>query len=106
MIKHPIENIRSGIGYKDDDFVIAVVGSQFLYRGLWLEHALVLRALNSVLESSSNGLWRGHLKVAFLGGSLNSNYTRALKVSIFHLRIIELAYIYIIRFASLALIFP
>ncbi|KAL9663139.1 hypothetical protein QQ045_027978 [Rhodiola kirilowii] len=79
MMTHPIENLRSRMGYGNDDFVIAIVVSQFLYRGLWLEHALVLRALHSILESSSDGISGGHLKITFLSGDSNSNYSLALK---------------------------
>uniref|UniRef100_A0A7N0UMJ8 Glycosyl transferase family 1 domain-containing protein n=1 Tax=Kalanchoe fedtschenkoi TaxID=63787 RepID=A0A7N0UMJ8_KALFE len=79
FVSHPIKNIRSRMGYDDDDLVIVIVGSRFLYRGLWLEHALILQALHSILENSSDVISSDHLKLVFLSGDSNSNYSLALK---------------------------
>ena len=35
------DNLRVKMGYELEDAVIAIVGSQFMYRGLWLEHAVI-----------------------------------------------------------------
>lgn len=64
--------------YASDVFTIAVVGSQLLYRGLWLEHALVLKALYPVFEDF--GLSSSHLKIFVLAGESTSNYSRVVEV--------------------------
>ncbi|KAK3024254.1 hypothetical protein RJ639_043630 [Escallonia herrerae] len=81
------ENPHDKINYGPDDFVIVVVGSQFLYRGLWLEHALVLQALSPLLadfpsETNSNP----HLKIVILSGELRSNYSVAVEAIALNLR--------------------
>ncbi|XP_057980829.1 uncharacterized protein LOC131166364 [Malania oleifera] len=63
-----------------DDFVIAIVGSQFLYRGLWLEHALILQALMPLLSDlSSDNNSNYHLKIIILSGDSTSNYSMAVE---------------------------
>ncbi|KAK2995816.1 hypothetical protein RJ640_006155 [Escallonia rubra] len=81
------ENPHEKMDYGPDDFVIVVVGSQFLYRGLWLEHALVLQALSPLLadfplETNSNP----HLKIVILSGELRSNYSVAVEAIALNLR--------------------
>ncbi|CAN1237559.1 hypothetical protein LINGRAPRIM_LOCUS1903 [Linum grandiflorum] len=71
---------RMKMGYGSNDIVIVVAGSQFLYRGLWVEHALVLQALLPIisefpLENSSSS----HLKIIVLSGNSNSNYSMAIE---------------------------
>ncbi|KAJ0110732.1 hypothetical protein Patl1_00530 [Pistacia atlantica] len=73
-------SIRAEMGYSADDLVIAIVGSQFLYRGLWLEHAIVLQALlplfpNSVVENESNS----HIKIMILSRDSTVNYSLAIE---------------------------
>uniref|UniRef100_A0A2P2JAP5 Glycosyl transferase family 1 domain-containing protein n=1 Tax=Rhizophora mucronata TaxID=61149 RepID=A0A2P2JAP5_RHIMU len=74
-------SLRMEMGYGPDDFVIAVVGSEFLYTGLWLEHALILQALLPLFANfqSDAGL-NSHLKVIVLGGDSASNYSVAIEV--------------------------
>ncbi|XP_010522929.1 PREDICTED: uncharacterized protein LOC104801379 [Tarenaya hassleriana] len=63
-----------------DEIAIAVVGSQFLYRGLWLEHALVLQALLPLFSDSSRQSYNNsHLKIVVLGGHSASNYSIAVE---------------------------
>ncbi|KAJ0971503.1 hypothetical protein J5N97_019462 [Dioscorea zingiberensis] len=71
-------NLRAKMGYRSDDFIIAIVGSQFSYSGLWLEHALVLHALSSLLHEFpySNSC---NLKVAILSDNSNSTYKMGLE---------------------------
>lgn len=74
------DNVRVKMGFKPDDLVIAIVGSQFMYRGLWLEHALILRALlplfpNVSVENESNS----PIKVVILSGDSTSNYSVAIE---------------------------
>jgi hypothetical protein len=75
------DDIRVKMGYEPTDIVIAVVGSQFLYRGLWLEHALVLKALLPLLQDfplDSNSI--SHLKIIVLSGDSTGNYSAAVEV--------------------------
>ncbi|XP_075488054.1 uncharacterized protein LOC142527203 [Primulina tabacum] len=60
-----------------DDFVIAVVGYQLLYKGIWLEHALVLQALYPLLTGFSNS--SSSLKIVILAGDPTSNYEKAVE---------------------------
>ncbi|KAJ6686492.1 GLYCOSYL TRANSFERASE FAMILY 1 PROTEIN [Salix purpurea] len=74
------DDIRAKMGYEPTDIVVAVVGSQFLYRGLWLEQALVLKALLPLLQdfpldSNSNS----HLKIIVLRGDSTGNYSAAVE---------------------------
>ncbi|KAF3971901.1 hypothetical protein CMV_004545 [Castanea mollissima] len=69
------DNLRVKMGYELEDAVIAIVGSQFMYRGLWLEHAIILQALLPVLsdfplDNNSNS----NLKIVVLSGDSTSNY--------------------------------
>lgn len=79
VVLHEGNNLRSKMGYGSDDFLIAIVGSQFSYSGLWLEHALVLHALSSVLYQFSYGD-SSNLKVAILSDNSTSTYKMALEV--------------------------
>lgn len=77
------DNLRLEMGYRNSDFIIAIVGSQLLYRGLWLEHALVLKALFPLfsgfpLDEDSNS----RLKIIILSEDSISNYTVAVEVTI------------------------
>ncbi|KAL5792306.1 hypothetical protein ACOSP7_000900 [Xanthoceras sorbifolium] len=73
-------DIRVKMGYRPNDLIIAIVGSQFLYRGLWLEHSLILRALrplfpDNLVESESNS----HIKIMILSRDSTSNYSVAVE---------------------------
>ncbi|XP_077251260.1 glycosyl transferase family 1 protein [Tasmannia lanceolata] len=65
-------DLQVDMGYRPEDFIIAIVGSQFSYSGFWLEHALALQALVPLLadfKSSSS-----HMQVGILSGNSNSTY--------------------------------
>ncbi|KAK1418660.1 hypothetical protein QVD17_27805 [Tagetes erecta] len=74
------ENARANMNIGIDDFVVGIVGSEFLYKGLWLEHALVLKALLPLLakfpvgDSSSP-----RLRIIVLSQDLTGNFTAALE---------------------------
>ena len=74
-------NLRAKMGFESEDVVITIVGSQFLYRGLWLEHSIVLRAVLPLLEDSSlvNNSY-SHLKIIVLNGDSASNYSLVVEV--------------------------
>ncbi|XP_074279780.1 uncharacterized protein LOC141605052 [Silene latifolia] len=74
------EQLQAKMGLVDDDFVVAVVGSQFMYKGLWLEHALVLKALKPLLaEISSDINSSSGLKIVVLTGDSTGNYSKAME---------------------------
>jgi len=74
-------NLRVKMGYRSEDFVIAIVGSQFSYSGMWLEYALVLEALAPVLkELASDDTSYSVIKVGILSGNTSDMYKIALEV--------------------------
>ncbi|XP_023751980.2 uncharacterized protein LOC111900339 isoform X1 [Lactuca sativa] len=63
-----------------DDFVVAIVGSEFLYKGIWLEHALVLRALFPLLaEFQISDNFSPRLKILIFTHDLTGNYSSAIE---------------------------
>ena len=78
-----ITSLRARMGYANDDLVIAIVGSQFLYRGMWMEHAMILQAILPLLhEFSLDEHSNSHLKIFVLSGDSNGNYTMAVEVHV------------------------
>lgn len=79
------ENLRISMGYGPDDVIIAIVGSQFLYKGMWLGHAVVLQALSPLLVdfplSKDNS--SAQLRIIVHSGELTNNYSMALEVFFF-----------------------
>lgn len=76
-------HLLAKMGYGSEDVVITIVGSQFLYRGLWLEHSIVLRAVLPLLEDFplDNNSY-SHLKIIVLSGDSTSNYSSVVEVCI------------------------
>ncbi|CBI40456.3 unnamed protein product, partial [Vitis vinifera] len=78
---------RVKMGYGPDDFVIALVRSQFLYKGLWLEHALILQALLPlVAEFPVDNNSNSHLKILITSGNSANNYSVAVEAIALKLR--------------------
>lgn len=78
------ENLREDLGVGSGDFVITIVGSHFFYKGLWLEHALVLKAIQPlVVDFNRTSTFR--LRVLIFCGSLSSNHSAALEVDSAHI---------------------
>ncbi|KAJ6328727.1 hypothetical protein OIU77_010417 [Salix suchowensis] len=74
------DEIHVKMDHQPNDIVIAIVGSQFLYRGLWLEHALVLKALLPVFAIFSlDNNSKSHLKIIVLSGDPTGNYSAAVE---------------------------
>jgi glycosyltransferase involved in cell wall biosynthesis len=72
----PKVNPKVKIEFDQNDFVIAIVGSQLLYKGLWLEHTAILQALLPIskqlsVDDSSNS----RLKIIILTGDTSGNYS-------------------------------
>ncbi|KFK30705.1 hypothetical protein AALP_AA6G017100 [Arabis alpina] len=62
-----------------DEMVISIVGSQFLYKGQWLEHALLLQALRPLFSGYYSESSNSRLKIIVLGGESASNYSLAIE---------------------------
>lgn len=77
---HNQTDVRVNMGYKSEEFLIAIVGSQFEYSGMWVEHALVLQGLAPLVLEFSCGNSSSILKVGVLSGNSSSTYKMALKV--------------------------
>lgn len=78
------DNLQLKMDYGPDNFVIVIVGSHFLYSGLWLEHAFVLEALLPLLtdipcDNNSNS----YLKIIIVSGDLTGNYSVAVEVKLY-----------------------
>ncbi|KAJ4957164.1 hypothetical protein NE237_013947 [Protea cynaroides] len=74
------DDLRIRLGFKQDDFIVAIVGSQFSYSGLWLEHSLVLQALLPLLRDFPSDINSDSLiKVSILSGNSTGNYKVALE---------------------------
>lgn len=78
------DNLRANMGYGPEDVIIAIVGSRFLYKGMWLGHAIVLRALKPLLEdfllNKDNS--SAQFRIIVHSEELTNNYTVALEVYI------------------------
>ena len=75
------DNQRMKMGYEPDEVLIAIVGSQFMYRGLWLEHALILQALLPLFADFSSGNnSNSHPKIIVLSSDSTSSYSMAVEV--------------------------
>ncbi|KAI3693411.1 hypothetical protein L6452_33246 [Arctium lappa] len=80
------DNLRANMNISANDFVVAIVGSEFLYNGIWLEHALVLQALLPLLAKFDVGdSLSPHLKIVILSRGLTGNYSAAMEEIASHL---------------------
>ncbi|GFP94614.1 hypothetical protein PHJA_001605800 [Phtheirospermum japonicum] len=68
------DNRRLETGYETNDFVVAVVGSQLSYKGMWLEHAFVLQALHPLLAEFDDSSSR--LKIIVSAANSVGNYSK------------------------------
>ncbi|XP_050387623.1 uncharacterized protein LOC126803930 isoform X2 [Argentina anserina] len=80
------DHLQGTAGNEAEDIVITIVGSQFLYRGLWLEHSIVLRALLPLLEDFLLDADSPRLKVIILSGDSTSNYSSAVEAIAYNLK--------------------
>ncbi|XP_043713993.1 uncharacterized protein LOC122662420 isoform X2 [Telopea speciosissima] len=67
------DDLREKMGFKPEDLIVAIVGSQFSYSGLWLEYTFVLQALLPLFRdfsSNSDSL----IKLNILSGNSTGNY--------------------------------
>ncbi|KAE8721467.1 rRNA-processing protein FCF1-like protein [Hibiscus syriacus] len=87
MYSYKDNNLHTSMGYGPDELVIAIVGSQFMYRGFWLEHALILQALLPLFaDFSSDNSFNSLPKIILLSGDSTSNYSMAVEKIALNLR--------------------
>lgn len=72
------DNTTLNMEYGPSNFVVAIVGTQLSYRGLWLDHAFVLKALYPLLVKFGDS--SSQLKVIISAGDSNSNYSSIVEV--------------------------
>lgn len=72
------DNPQLKMEYGRDDFIVAIVGSQLGYKGLWLEHALVLQALRPLFMDFGHS--NSHLKIVVSAGNSTGNYNTIVEV--------------------------
>ena len=75
------DNQHMKMGYEPAELFIAIVGNQFMYRGLWLEHALILQALLPLFAdftSDNNSI--SHPRIVVLSSDSTSSYSMAVEV--------------------------
>lgn len=80
-------DLRVKMGYRPDDFIIAIVGSQFSYSGMWLEFTLVLQAVAPLLKGLASDDTYPLLKVGISSGNLSDTYKNSLQVVKLNLRV-------------------
>lgn len=77
---HNHNNIKNNSGYRLEEFIIAIVSSEFEYSGMWLEQALVLQGLAPILhEFHSDNYSSPLLKVGILCANSSDAYKIALE---------------------------
>ncbi|XP_057869803.2 uncharacterized protein LOC131076577 [Cryptomeria japonica] len=73
------EDLRKQLGFNLTDFVIVVVGSPFIYKGIWLEHTLVMQAMLPLLSEFNKDSDKDvPLKLVIMSGN-SSTYGTALQ---------------------------
>ncbi|KAK4788389.1 hypothetical protein SAY86_019708 [Trapa natans] len=73
-----VKQSHEEVGLGSGDFVIGIVGSQFFYKGIWLEHALLLKAIKPLL-ADLGVVSVSHVRVFIFCGTSRSNYGVALE---------------------------
>ncbi|KAH0466517.1 hypothetical protein IEQ34_003755 [Dendrobium chrysotoxum] len=79
LASNNLTDLRVNMGYKSEEFLVAIVGSQFEYSGMWLENALVLQGLAPLLLEFSYGNSFSLFKVGVFTGNSSGSYKSALK---------------------------
>ncbi|KAJ3671055.1 hypothetical protein LUZ60_008481 [Juncus effusus] len=75
-----IHDMRQNYGFAPDDFIITIVGSQFWYSGVLVEHALVLKALFPLLQQfPSKNSSNSRLKIQILSTNSSEPYKTAIE---------------------------
>ncbi|XP_073396654.1 uncharacterized protein [Physcomitrium patens] len=87
-ITHSRDSLRAQYGVHHDSSVITVVGSPFLYHGLWREHALVMRSLARSVSTFGDASTKGDrlIQLFIIGhGNQSSSYGASLQIMAEHL---------------------
>ncbi|KAL2613752.1 hypothetical protein R1flu_025444 [Riccia fluitans] len=84
MMMHRRQDVRTEFALSSNEFTIVVVGSPCVHKGIWMEHALIMKAVGSLLSSPEDPLL-GPVRVFVLGHSNSSSaYKEALQVISHH----------------------
>lgn len=79
MATQKTEDSRKQFGFDSKDFVIVVVGSSFVYKGMWLEHTLVMQAILPLMTEFKEKSGKAtHLKLVIMSSN-SSTYDMALQ---------------------------
>lgn len=79
MATQKTEDSRIQLGFDSKDFVIVVVGSPFVYKGMWLEHTLVMQAILPLMTEFKEKSGKAtHLKLVIMSSN-SSTYDMALQ---------------------------
>lgn len=86
MIAHNRDEVQKKFGLSSQDITLAVVGSPFTYKGVWREHAIVMRAILPVLDKLNQAENENHLslKLIFISGNSISSYRHVLQEMAHH----------------------
>ncbi|KAK1275253.1 Aluminum-activated malate transporter 9 [Acorus gramineus] len=77
---HNVHELRVEKGYASEDFIIAIVGSQFTYTGSLLEDALILKALIPLFAAfPSDSSTHSHMKIVILSGNSTIMFKNSLE---------------------------
>ncbi|KAK1320263.1 Plastidial pyruvate kinase 2 [Acorus calamus] len=75
-----VHELRVEKGYASEDFIIAIVGSQFTYTGSLLEDALILKALVPLFAAfPSDSSTHSHMKIVILNGNSTIMFKNSLE---------------------------
>ena len=73
---------RQMLGFKSGDVVLTIVGSPFTYKGVWREHAMVMKAVSSISKKLSEGNKedRAAVKLLLVSNNPVNNYSQIVQV--------------------------
>lgn len=76
-------DVRGSLGFGADDFLVAIVGSRFSYSGMWIERALILKALAPLLQQFLSVNMHSRLKIGILSDNSSTAYETSIEVVMF-----------------------
>nr|CAD1834106.1 unnamed protein product [Ananas comosus var. bracteatus] len=75
--------MRGSLGFGADDFLVAIVGSRFSYSGMWIERALILKALAPLLQQFLSVNMHSRLKIGILSDNSSTAYETSIETFAF-----------------------
>nr|CAD1834055.1 unnamed protein product [Ananas comosus var. bracteatus] len=76
-------DVRGSLGFGADDFLVAIVGSRFSYSGMWIERALILKALAPLLQQFLSVNMHSRLKIGILTDNSSTAYETSIETIAF-----------------------